>query len=59
VPVLVVQPDRDSYVTAVFLQDLEASCSDLRVERLDAGHWAVVTHADDVAALVVRHVDTH
>ena len=59
VPVLVVQPDRDSYVTAVFLQDLETSCSDLRVERLDAGHWAVVTHADDVAALVVRHVDAH
>jgi hypothetical protein len=59
VPVLVVQPERDSYVTDLFLQDLDASCSDLRVERLDAGHWAVVTHADEVAALVVRHVDAH
>jgi pimeloyl-ACP methyl ester carboxylesterase len=59
VPVLVVQPDHDPFVTDVFLQDLDASCSDLRVERVDAGHWAVVTHADDVAALVVPHVDAH
>jgi pimeloyl-ACP methyl ester carboxylesterase len=59
VPVLVVQPERDSYVTDLFLQDLDASCSDLRVERLDAGHWAVVTHPDEVAALLVGHVDAH
>lgn len=59
VPVLVVHPEHDRFVTDVFLQDLEASCSDLRVARLDAGHWAIVTHADDLAGLLVAHVGAH
>ncbi len=59
VPVLVVHPEHDHYVTDVFLQDLDQSCGDLRIERIDAGHWAIVTHADEVAELLVRHVDAH
>lgn len=59
VPVLVVHQERDRFLTDVFLQDLDRACPDLRVERLDAGHWGIVTHADEVAALVVQHVTDH
>jgi pimeloyl-ACP methyl ester carboxylesterase len=58
-PVLVVQPERDHFVTDVYLQDLDRACSDLRIERVDAGHWAIVTHADEVAELLVAHVRAH
>jgi pimeloyl-ACP methyl ester carboxylesterase len=59
VPVLVVQPDHDAYVTDVFLQDLDVLCSDVRTAPVDGGHWCIVTHADEVAALVERHVREH
>ena len=59
VPVLVVHQERDRFLTDVFLQDLDRACPDLRVERLDAGHWGIVTHADQVAALVEQHVGAH
>ena len=52
-----------AYLTAVLTEDLDAACSDLRVEQLDAGHWVIVTHADrgrragraHVAATDARH----
>jgi pimeloyl-ACP methyl ester carboxylesterase len=59
VPVLVVHPTRDRFLTEVLLEDLDQRCSDLRTERVDAGHWAIVTHAADIAALVEDHVDRH
>ena len=59
VPVLVVHQQRDHFLTDVFLQDLDRACPDLRVERIDAGHWGIVTHADEVAALVRQHVTGH
>ncbi len=59
VPVLVVHPERDRFLSAVLLEDLDRRCTDLRVERIDAGHWATVTHAERLAALVVEHVDAH
>lgn len=59
VPVLVIQPIHDHFITEVFLQDLDVVCSDVRVERLDAGHWAIVTHADEVARMLVEHVHAH
>jgi pimeloyl-ACP methyl ester carboxylesterase len=59
VPVLVIHPTRDRFLTAVLLEDLDRECSDLRVVRLDAGHWVIVTHASDVAASVKEHVDHH
>jgi pimeloyl-ACP methyl ester carboxylesterase len=59
VPVLVVQPEHDAFITDVFLEDLDRLCSDVRTARVDAGHWCIVTHADEVAALVERHVGEH
>ena len=57
VPVLVVHPSRDRFLTPVLLEGLDARCSDLRVETVDAGHWVAVTHPDLVADLVRRHVE--
>ncbi len=59
VPVLVVHPGRDRFLTAVLLEDLDERCSDLRIETVDAGHWVIVTHADLVADLVRQHIDAH
>ena len=59
VPVLVIHPKRDRYVRDVFLEGLDDACDDLRVERLDAGHWVIVTRPEAVADLVVRHVCAH
>jgi pimeloyl-ACP methyl ester carboxylesterase len=59
VPVLVVHPRRDRFLTSVLLEDLGERCSDLRVETVDAGHWVIVTHPALVADLVVQHVDGH
>lgn len=59
VPVLVVHPSHDRFLTAVLLEDLDARCSDLRVETVDAGHWVIVTQPDLVADLIRQHVDGH
>jgi pimeloyl-ACP methyl ester carboxylesterase len=59
VPVLVIQPERDNYVGDVFLHGLHEACDDLRVERVDAGHWVIVNRPELVAPLVVRHVTSH
>ena len=59
VPVLVVHPSRDRFLTAVLLEDLDARCSRLSTETVDAGHWVIVTQPDLVAELVRRHVEAH
>ncbi len=59
VPVLVVHPTRDPFLTAVLTEDLDVPCSDVRVEHLDASHWVIVTQPERVAALVREHVETH
>ena len=59
VPVLVVHPERDNYLTGVLLEDLDVPCSNARLESVDAGHWAIVTHADVLARLVREHVENH
>jgi pimeloyl-ACP methyl ester carboxylesterase len=59
VPVLVVHPTRDAFLTEVLLEDLDQRCSDLRVERVVAGHWVIVTHADRIAELLADHVEGH
>lgn len=56
IPVLVVHPTGDPFITEVMLEDLGDICSDLRVERIDAGHWVVVTHAEELARLLEEHV---
>jgi pimeloyl-ACP methyl ester carboxylesterase len=59
VPVLVVHPLRDRFLTGVLTQDLDRSCSDVRVVEVDAGHWFPRTHPRDFADLVVDHVLSH
>lgn len=59
VPVLVVHPRRDRFLTAVLLEDLDQRCGDLRIETVDAGHWVTVTHPEIIADLLIQHVDTH
>ena len=58
-PVLVVHPTRDPFLTAVLTDDLHGPCSDVRVVHVDAAHWVIVTRPDEVAALVREHVDSH
>jgi pimeloyl-ACP methyl ester carboxylesterase len=55
VPVLVVRPTRDDYLTDVLLDELDR-CGDVRVTRVDAGHWVARTHPGLVARLVLEHV---
>jgi pimeloyl-ACP methyl ester carboxylesterase len=59
VPVLVIRPTRDAFLTSVVENGLQEFCSDVRLERLDAGHWAIVTQPEQVAALLVEHVRAH
>lgn len=56
IPVLVVHPERDPFLTEVMLEGLGDVCSDLRIERMDAGHWVIVTHAKELAELIEEHV---
>ena len=59
VPVLVIHPLGDRYLTPVILENLDQRCSDLRIERVDAKHWVHVTHPDLVAGLLTEHVESH
>lgn len=59
VPVQVVRPTRDRFLTAVTVEDLDRFCSDVRVVEVDAGHWAARTHPERVATLIVDHVRRH
>lgn len=59
VPVLVVHPRRDRFLTGILTEGLEHGCSDVRVVEVDAGHWFPRTHPADMATLVVEHVRKH
>jgi pimeloyl-ACP methyl ester carboxylesterase len=59
VPVLVIHPTRDAFLTRVTTEGLDVGCPDVRVVELDAGHWVICTHADRVAALLTDHVEQH
>lgn len=56
VPVQLVQPLRDRYVTPALTEDVERWAPHVRRRSIDAGHWAPVTHARTVARLVTEHV---
>jgi pimeloyl-ACP methyl ester carboxylesterase len=56
VPVLVVHPVRDRYITAFVHRGLDRSCASVRVVEVDAGHWVVQTHPGLVADLVREQV---
>lgn len=59
VPGLVVQAAGDRYLTRVLLEELDRVATDLRVVELPGGHWLQVTRADELANLVLEHVDAH
>jgi pimeloyl-ACP methyl ester carboxylesterase len=56
VPVLLVHPRRDRYVTGSLTEGVERWAPHLRREVVDAGHWVPVTHPRTVARLVAEHV---
>ncbi|WP_170212038.1 alpha/beta fold hydrolase [Saccharothrix australiensis] len=59
VPVQLVHLLRDDFVTAGVLENVGDWASDLRRRAVDAGHWAPVTHAGELAELVAEHVTAH
>ena len=54
VPVQLVIPLRDRYVTPALLDGLEEWSSDLRRTPVDAGHWVIRTDPDVIAAAVLE-----
>jgi pimeloyl-ACP methyl ester carboxylesterase len=52
VPVQLVVPLRDRYVTPALLDGLEAWASELRRRPVDAGHWVIRTDPDVIATAV-------
>jgi hypothetical protein len=59
VPVLVVHPTGDRFLTDVFLQDLDRICDDVRIVEVDAGHWFPRTHPREAADLVLDQIEAH
>jgi pimeloyl-ACP methyl ester carboxylesterase len=57
VPVQLVIPLRDRYVTPALLDGLEDWASEMRRRPLDAGHWVIRTHPDTIAEAVREFVD--
>jgi len=56
VPVLLVVPTGDRYITTAMLDDVAQHCSDLRRIDVDAGHWLPAAQPEVLAALVREHV---
>jgi pimeloyl-ACP methyl ester carboxylesterase len=56
VPVLVVRPVHDHFLTEVTLEDLDVFCAEHRVVEVDAGHWLPRTHPDTLAALLLDQI---
>jgi pimeloyl-ACP methyl ester carboxylesterase len=62
VPVQLVIPLRDRYVTSALLEGLEDWTSAMLRSPVDAGHWVIRTNPDIIAAAVrkfVAHVEKH
>ncbi|MEJ3651628.1 SDR family oxidoreductase [Actinomycetes bacterium KLBMP 9759] len=60
VPVQVLAPTRDRYVTTPLQTDIAPYVDDLRVRRIPGGHWVVRTRPDVIARCVrelVEHVE--
>jgi len=57
VPMQLVIPLRDRYVTPALLDGLEIWASDLRRYPVEAGHWVIRTQPDTIAAAIREFVD--
>ena len=58
-PVLLVVPTRDKYVSPAFTADLERFASDLTRVEIDAGHWVQRSHPDELADAIDQFVSAH
>jgi pimeloyl-ACP methyl ester carboxylesterase len=56
VPTLLVVPLRDRYVSPAMTSQVARYVPNLRRVELDAGHWAMWSRPDDLAALISAHV---
>jgi pimeloyl-ACP methyl ester carboxylesterase len=56
VPVQLVVPLRDRYVTPALLEGLESWTSSMRRRPIDAGHWVIRTNPDIIAAVIREFV---
>lgn len=54
IPVHVIVAERDRYVDASLMRTLDRWVPDLEFSSVDAGHWAIRSHPDDVATLIRR-----
>jgi pimeloyl-ACP methyl ester carboxylesterase len=59
IPVQLIVPLRDRYLTPAVYADLPRYCSDLTRHDIDAGHWVQQSHPDEVARLVGEFVSAH
>jgi pimeloyl-ACP methyl ester carboxylesterase len=59
VPVQLLVPRHDRFLSPALYEDLPAMAPRLTRRDLDAGHWVVVHRAEDVAQAVAEHVRTH
>lgn len=58
-PVQLVVPVRDPFLTPAVYDDLPGLCANLTRHDLDAGHWVQRSHPDEVARLVSEFVLAH
>lgn len=56
VPVQLIVPRHDRFVTPALLDGIEASAPNLIRVDIDAGHWVVVADPDRIAGLIDEHV---
>lgn len=56
VPVQVIHPTRDAFVSEVMLEGLREECTDVTVVRMDASHWVQLTEPAELAHLIEIHV---
>lgn len=58
-PVQLVVPLRDPFLTPAVYDDLPRYCPELTRHELDAGHWVQCSHPDEVAAMVAEFALRH
>jgi len=58
-PVQLVVPLQDAFLTPAVYDELPRYCSDLTRHELDAGHWVQRSHPDEVAALIRDFTRAH
>ena len=56
VPVLLIVPTADPFVTPSFLDGIEEIAPNLERRDLDAAHWVIRSHPEQVAALVEEFI---